>query len=174
VSLNTLTAVLQSFVLALILIIAAALRFHHLAPAGLDVLVLLTSTPWQWPLRLLRGAQSDASGVHPMRVRPHTGRQLAAARVLAGITQKQLAERAGLHVNRIRYMELIKFSDLDGECRSSMALTVFQWTPARLPSSRTVEFTSPLAALICAPLICVLVTRRIGLCSVSPTRNQST
>ena len=40
-----------------------------------------------------------------MRVRPHTGRQLAAARVLAGITQEQLAERAGLHVNSIRYME---------------------------------------------------------------------
>jgi transcriptional regulator with XRE-family HTH domain len=33
------------------------------------------------------------------------GRQLAAARALAGITQEQLAERAGLHVNSIRYME---------------------------------------------------------------------
>jgi transcriptional regulator with XRE-family HTH domain len=37
--------------------------------------------------------------------RPRTGRQLAAARVLAGITQEQLAERAGLHVNSVRYME---------------------------------------------------------------------
>ena len=37
--------------------------------------------------------------------RPHTGRQLTAARALAGITQEQLAERAGLHVNSIRYME---------------------------------------------------------------------
>ena len=37
--------------------------------------------------------------------RPRTGRQVAAARVLAGITQEQLAERAGLHVNSIRYME---------------------------------------------------------------------
>ena len=37
--------------------------------------------------------------------RPSTGRQLAAARVLAGITQKQLAEHAGLHVNSVRYME---------------------------------------------------------------------
>jgi transcriptional regulator with XRE-family HTH domain len=36
---------------------------------------------------------------------PRTGRQLAAARVLAGITQVQLAERAGLHVNSIRYLE---------------------------------------------------------------------
>ena len=36
---------------------------------------------------------------------PRTGRQLAAARVLAGITQEQLAELAGLHVNSIRYME---------------------------------------------------------------------
>lgn len=33
------------------------------------------------------------------------GRQLAAARVLAGITQEQLAKRAGLHVNSIRYIE---------------------------------------------------------------------
>ena len=37
--------------------------------------------------------------------RPRTGRQLAAARVLAGITQEQLAEQAGLHVNSVRYME---------------------------------------------------------------------
>jgi transcriptional regulator with XRE-family HTH domain len=36
---------------------------------------------------------------------PRTGRQLAAARVLAGITQEQLAERAGLHVNSVRYLE---------------------------------------------------------------------
>ena len=36
---------------------------------------------------------------------PRTGRQLAAARALAGITQEQLAEQAGLHVNNIRYME---------------------------------------------------------------------
>jgi transcriptional regulator with XRE-family HTH domain len=32
---------------------------------------------------------------------PRTGRQLAAARALAGVTQEQLAERAGLHVNSI-------------------------------------------------------------------------
>lgn len=37
--------------------------------------------------------------------RPRTGRQLAAARVLAGLTQDQLAERAGLHVNSVRYLE---------------------------------------------------------------------
>ena len=37
--------------------------------------------------------------------RPQTGRQLAAARALAGITQEQLAERAGLHVNSVRYKE---------------------------------------------------------------------
>lgn len=36
---------------------------------------------------------------------PRTGRQLAAARALAGITQEQLAGRAGLHVNSVRYME---------------------------------------------------------------------
>jgi transcriptional regulator with XRE-family HTH domain len=42
-----------------------------------------------------------------MTVAPATfaGWQLAAARVLAGITQEQLAERAGLHVNSVRYME---------------------------------------------------------------------
>ena len=34
-----------------------------------------------------------------------TGKQLAAARVLARITQQELAERAGLHVNSIRYLE---------------------------------------------------------------------
>ena len=37
--------------------------------------------------------------------RPRTGRQLAAARVLAGLTQEHLAELAGLHVNSIRYLE---------------------------------------------------------------------
>jgi len=41
--------------------------------------------------------------------RPRTGRQLAAARVLAGITQQQLAELADLHVNSIRYMERQKW-----------------------------------------------------------------
>jgi transcriptional regulator with XRE-family HTH domain len=40
-----------------------------------------------------------------MRVRPQTGRQLAAARALVGITQEQLAKRAGLHVNSVRYLE---------------------------------------------------------------------
>jgi transcriptional regulator with XRE-family HTH domain len=37
--------------------------------------------------------------------RPKTGRQLAAARTLAGVTQEELAKRAGLHVNSIRYLE---------------------------------------------------------------------
>ena len=46
-----------------------------------------------------------SSEAHMTATRPRTGRQLAAARVLAGITQEQLAERAGLHVNSIRYME---------------------------------------------------------------------
>ena len=34
-----------------------------------------------------------------------TGRQLKAARALAGIKQLELAKAAGLHVNSIRYME---------------------------------------------------------------------
>lgn len=37
--------------------------------------------------------------------RPHLGRQLAAARVLAGITQEQLAKQAGVHVNSVGYLE---------------------------------------------------------------------
>jgi transcriptional regulator with XRE-family HTH domain len=37
--------------------------------------------------------------------RPRSGRQLAAARILAGITQEELASQAGLHVNSIRYLE---------------------------------------------------------------------
>jgi transcriptional regulator with XRE-family HTH domain len=41
--------------------------------------------------------------------RPRLGRQLAAARMLAGLTQQQLAERAGLHVNSVRYMERQKW-----------------------------------------------------------------
>ena len=34
-----------------------------------------------------------------------TGRQLKAARALAGLTQQQLADAAYLHVNSVRYME---------------------------------------------------------------------
>jgi transcriptional regulator with XRE-family HTH domain len=36
---------------------------------------------------------------------PHTGRQLAAARALLNITQDELAERAGLHVNSVYNLE---------------------------------------------------------------------
>jgi transcriptional regulator with XRE-family HTH domain len=41
----------------------------------------------------------------PIYTRPQSGRQLAAARMLAGITQEELASQAGLHVNSIRYLE---------------------------------------------------------------------
>lgn len=33
------------------------------------------------------------------------GRQLKAARALAGVTQQQLANASGLHVNSVRYLE---------------------------------------------------------------------
>ena len=36
---------------------------------------------------------------------PHTGRQLAAARALLNITQDELAQRAGLHVNSVYNLE---------------------------------------------------------------------
>jgi len=39
------------------------------------------------------------------RTNLRTGRQLKAARALAGIKQVELAKAAGLHVNSIRYME---------------------------------------------------------------------
>ena len=39
------------------------------------------------------------------RTNLQTGRQLKAARALAGIKQVELAKAAGLHVNSIRYME---------------------------------------------------------------------
>ena len=35
--------------------------------------------------------------------RLYDGRHLRAARILAGLTQKQLAEAAGIHVNAVRY-----------------------------------------------------------------------
>jgi hypothetical protein len=38
-------------------------------------------------------------------IRPRGGKQVAAARVLANVTQKQLANSAGLHVNSVRYLE---------------------------------------------------------------------
>jgi hypothetical protein len=41
----------------------------------------------------------------PMYSQPQSGRQLAAARMLAGVTQEELASQAGLHVNSIRYLE---------------------------------------------------------------------
>lgn len=41
---------------------------------------------------------------HP-RNELQTGRQLKAARVLAGIDQVELARRANLHTNSIRYLE---------------------------------------------------------------------
>lgn len=34
-----------------------------------------------------------------------TGRQIKAARALAGVTQQQLADAAYLHVNSVRYLE---------------------------------------------------------------------
>jgi transcriptional regulator with XRE-family HTH domain len=37
--------------------------------------------------------------------RLHDGRHLRAARVLAGLTQQQLADAAELHVNAVRYWE---------------------------------------------------------------------
>lgn len=37
--------------------------------------------------------------------RPRAGKQVAAARVLANVTQKQLANSACLHVNTVRYLE---------------------------------------------------------------------
>jgi transcriptional regulator with XRE-family HTH domain len=37
--------------------------------------------------------------------RLHDGRHLRAARILAGLTQQQLANAAGLHVNAVRYWE---------------------------------------------------------------------
>jgi transcriptional regulator with XRE-family HTH domain len=36
---------------------------------------------------------------------PHTGRQLAAARALLNMTQDELAQRAGLHVNSVYNLE---------------------------------------------------------------------
>jgi len=40
-----------------------------------------------------------------IRTNLRTGRQLKAARALAGIKQVELAKATGLHVNSIRYME---------------------------------------------------------------------
>jgi len=53
--------------------------------------------------------QTDAAHERPMMMsdptRPRSGKQVAAARVLANVTQKQLANSAGLHVNSVRYLE---------------------------------------------------------------------
>jgi transcriptional regulator with XRE-family HTH domain len=46
---------------------------------------------------------SDATGAEVDRL--HDGRHLRAARILAGLTQQQLAEAAELHVNAVRYWE---------------------------------------------------------------------
>ena len=46
---------------------------------------------------------NDATGAEIDRL--HDGRHLRAARILAGLTQQQLADAAELHVNAVRYWE---------------------------------------------------------------------
>ena len=46
---------------------------------------------------------SDTTGAEIDRL--HDGRHLRAARILAGLTQQQLADAAQLHVNSLRYWE---------------------------------------------------------------------
>ena len=46
---------------------------------------------------------NDAIGAEIDRL--HDGRHLRAARILAGLTQQQLADAAELHVNAVRYWE---------------------------------------------------------------------
>jgi transcriptional regulator with XRE-family HTH domain len=48
------------------------------------------------------------------------GRQLKAARILAGLTQRQLASRANLHVNSVKFWER-KTSRIDGHAVSLIA-----------------------------------------------------
>ena len=50
----------------------------------------------------------------------HNGRQLKAARILAGLTQRQLASRANLHVNSVKFWER-KTGRIDGHAVSLMA-----------------------------------------------------
>jgi transcriptional regulator with XRE-family HTH domain len=49
-----------------------------------------------------------AKGTHAGRLNIVTGRQLRAARILAGLTQKQLAQAVGVHERAERYWELKK------------------------------------------------------------------
>ena len=46
---------------------------------------------------------NDKTGAEIDRL--HNGRHLRAARILAGLTQQQLADAAELHVNAVRYWE---------------------------------------------------------------------
>jgi transcriptional regulator with XRE-family HTH domain len=46
---------------------------------------------------------NDTAGAEIDRL--HDGRHLRAARILAGLTQQQLADAADLHVNSLRYWE---------------------------------------------------------------------
>jgi DNA-binding XRE family transcriptional regulator len=46
---------------------------------------------------------NDTAGAEIDRL--HNGRHLRAARTLAGLTQQQLADAAGIHVNAVRYWE---------------------------------------------------------------------
>jgi DNA-binding CsgD family transcriptional regulator len=57
--------------------------------------------------QLCRGTRAEAMNERGITgySRPQSGRQVVAARMLAGITQEELASQAGLHVNSVRYLE---------------------------------------------------------------------
>lgn len=51
-----------------------------------------------------------------------TGNQLKAGRALAGLEQKEVAERAGVHVNTIRSMEAAAAEPITGRAQNVQAV----------------------------------------------------
>jgi transcriptional regulator with XRE-family HTH domain len=86
-----------------------------------------------------------------------TGRQLRAARILAGLTQKQLAQAAGVHERAARYWELKKNRVPVSAPRSA------QRVEAVLRSHGVIVFASPTPGVrLVSPLRKLAVERLIS------------
>jgi transcriptional regulator with XRE-family HTH domain len=87
-----------------------------------------------------------------------SGRQLRAARVLAGLTQAQLAEQVGCHERACRYWEA------KGDDRPTSTTSILQKIEAALLANGVVVFRepSPGARIVISQILRIADERQIG------------